>query len=302
MVSSTTEENMDQKTLDFTIVDVFARRLFEGNQLAVVRTDQKLTSDQMMEITREFGHSETTFIGKSDPIDRPVKVRIFGLTGEMSFAGHPSLGTAYVLTKGKDADALTLVLGKGSVKIRIEKSGHNRLFEMDQGNPEFLGDHCKKDVASALGVNPDVLDPQLPVEAVSTGNSFIIVPFRNLQDLSRIRINQDTAQEYLKLHNAMHFYLVTRETVYPDTKLHCRMIYEKGEDPATGSAAGPAAAYMLKHHLTESGEQVWIEQGIEIMRPSMLRVTGDVIRGSVENIKVAGACFEAGTGKLSIPD
>lgn len=301
MNSFTDIENTAETSLDFAIVDVFADHIFQGNQLAVVRTDRKLTGDQMMAITREFGYSETTFIGKNDPLDVPVKTRIFGLGGEMRFAGHPSLGTAFVLSKESDTDSVTLVLGVGNIMVHIEKSGDRRLYEMDQGNPEFMETHKNGDMAKALGISSDVIDPHFPVETVSTGNPSIIVPFRHLHDLSNIRINMDTALEYLKLHNAMHFYFVTRETVSPSAILHCRMIYEKGEDPATGSAAGPAEAYMLKHHITESGVPSWIEQGIEIMRPAMIRVNGNINQGSIGNIRVAGACLQAGTGKLSQP-
>lgn len=298
--SSTENRNTKEKTLDFTTVDVFADRPYEGNQLAVVRTDMNLTTEQMMSVTREFGLSETTFIGVNDPVDHPVPVRIFGLNGEMKFAGHPSLGTASVIANGKNLSSLTLKLGIGNIKVNIENSREGQIFEMEQRNPEFKEAHSKEDIAEALGINAESMDPELPVETVSTGNPFVIVPLRKLKDLAGLKIGQDISWEYLKIHGAMHYYFISRETVSMSANLHARMIYEKGEDPATGSAAGPAAAYMLEHGILKSGNYGWIEQGIEIMRPSMIRVTGTIVEGSIGNIKVAGRCFQVAEGKLSL--
>ncbi len=292
--------NTNYKPMDFAIVDVFAEHPFQGNQLAVVKTDINLTGEQMMEVTREFGFSETTFIRNDDPIDQPVPVRIFGLNGELKFAGHPSLGTASVIAKGKNIRSLTLKLGIGDIKVYIENPGDSQIFEMEQKNPEFRETHSKNDIAEALGISAVSMDPDLPVETVTTGNPFVIVPLRKLKDLAALKINMDTSWDYLKKHNAMHFYFISRETVSSSAAIHARMIYEKGEDPATGSAAGPAAAYMLEHRIMESGKYGWIEQGIEIMRPSMIRVTGTIKDGSIGNIRVAGRCFPIAEGKLSV--
>ncbi|WP_393971068.1 PhzF family phenazine biosynthesis protein [Oxyplasma meridianum] len=293
--------NLKENLMDFTIVDVFAERPFEGNQLAVVRTDIDLTTEQMMAVTREFGFSETTFIRRNNNVNLPIPVRIFGLEGEMKFAGHPSIGTASVIARGKNIKSLTLKLGIGDKLVNIENSGKGQFFEMEQGKPEFMETHSKEDISQSIGINAGIIDPELPVETVSTGNTFVIVPIRNLQDLAALKITSDRSWQYLKDHGAMHFYLVSRQTLSPSAVLHARMIYEKGEDPATGSAAGPAAAYMLKHGILKSMNYGWIEQGFEIGRPSMMRVRGRIAGDSIEGIKVAGRCFHMAEGKLSSP-
>jgi len=293
--------NLRENSMDFTIVDVFAERPFEGNQLAVVRTDMDLTQEEMMSVTREFGFSETTFIKRNDPVNLPVPVRIFGLNGEMKFAGHPSIGTSSVIAKGKNINSLTLQLGIGNIRVNIENSEGRQIFEMEQGDPQFMEIHSKEDVAEALGINAGIIDPELTVETVSTGNPFVIVPIRNLKDIAALKISKDRSWEYLKQHGAMHFYMVSKETVSPSAKLHARMIYEKGEDPATGSAAGPAAAYMIKHGILKSRNHGWIEQGVEMGRPSIMRVSGQINGEYIENVKVAGRCFQIADGKLSLP-
>ena len=286
--------------LDYSIVDVFADRVFQGNQLAVVKTDSNLTKELMYEITREFGFSETTFILRNNDLEKPVPVRIFGLNGEMRFAGHPSLGTAFVLRGKSGVGMISLSLPVGTIPVSFMDSQDGTICEMRQPDPEFQTIHDPVEIAKALGVSNEAIDTTLPVQTVSTGNRFVIVPFRHLSDLAKVKLDR-RAWSYLAEKEALHFYLISQETMNKRARVHARMIYEMGEDPGTGSAAGPACAYMLKYNLMGSGESLMIEQGIEFGRPSLLRISG-LLKGSYpSDIRVAGKCFESAVGKIGVP-
>lgn len=287
--------------LDYSIIDVFADRILQGNQLAVVKVDSDLRTEIMKEITREFGFSETTFILRSNDLEKPVPVRIFGLKGEMRFAGHPSLGTAFVLRGKSGAGRISLSLPVGIVPVSFMDSDEGTTCEMRQPEPEFLSIHDPAEIADALGVPKEAIDTNLPVQTVSTGNRFVIVPFRNLSDLAKVRLDY-RAWNYLSKKGALHFYLISRETVNKKAGIHARMIYEMGEDPGTGSAAGPLCAYMLKHNLLRSGESLLIEQGIELGRPCFLRISGTLKGPNPSDIRVAGKCFESAVGKIGVPE
>lgn len=284
----------------FYWVDVFADRPYEGNPLTVVMDSQGLSDSAMHRITREFGNSETTFVEPFSSIKTGIRTRIFGLTGELPFAGHPSIGTAFVVRGHSDAAEITLDLKIGPIKVTFVDLEEGTLCEMTQPDPVFGNKYSKNPVAEAIGANPDIIRDDLPVETVSTGNSFVLVPFKKLEDLSNFHMNIDRAVDFLRLHRGRHFYLFSLETQDKRNLIHARMIYEKGEDPATGSAAGPLLAYLLKHDIIKSSESVWIEQGVEIGRPSRIRVRGNKAKDGVNSIRVAGKCFVISEGTIWI--
>jgi hypothetical protein len=153
-------------------------------------------------------------------------------------------------------------------------------------------------VAEALGVAADALDTSLPIRTVSTGLPFAVVPFRSLAALSRVNVDARRAAAWLARRDARFFYLVCRETVDPAAGLHARMIFYGGEDPATGSAAGCCAAWMVKHGVAAPGQAVLIEQGLEARRPSWIHVRASAGGAGATDVLVGGHVVEVARGEL----
>jgi trans-2,3-dihydro-3-hydroxyanthranilate isomerase len=292
-----------ERKIKFVHIDVFARRPLEGNPLAVFPDARGLTADQMQAIAREMRLSETTFvIPREKSIERVkgIQTRIFTVREELPFAGHPTLGTAWVLRgEGKEAEIL-LDLNVGPVPVRFSTRDGKAFGEMVQPEPKLGATHKPDQVANALGVEQSDFDQHAPIETVSTGNPFAIVPFRSLDTLRKLRPDRVRMEEYLKTSDARYFYLVSRETEDPEARLHARMIFYGGEDPATGSAAGPAGAWMLRNRWIQPEELVWVEQGIEITRPSQIFVRAGGTPESPKAIRVGGFCFGAIHGELTL--
>ncbi len=296
---------MAPKTLDFKLVDVFADSPLHGNQLAVFLDSGNLSAEEMQEIAREMNFSETTFVlnSKEDAISpEGFRTRIFTVEEELPFAGHPTLGTSFVLQEilGKKEIALSLKVGKVNVTF---VPGEKGLYgEMVQPEPVFGKTHQREEMAEILRIRPDEIDDSIPIESVSTGNEFIIVPLKYLKTLEEIQPDFSLMDRYIQERGGHFFYLVCRETVDKNAILHARMIFYGGEDPATGSAAGPAAAWLLKHGILEPGKQAFLEQGIEMKRPSRIYVQGKLKNGAPSEIKVGGYCFLVGAGEIQIHD
>ena len=296
---------MAPKTLEFKLVDVFADSPLRGNKLAVFLDTGNLSKEEMQEMAREMNFSETTFVlnTKEDVNSTEgFRTRIFTVEEELPFAGHPTLGTSFVLQEilGKKEIALSLKVGKVNVTF---VPGEKGLYgEMVQPEPVFGKTHQREEMAEILRIRPDEIDDSIPIESVSTGNEFIIVPLKYLKTLEEIQPDFSLMDRYIQERGGHFFYLVCRETVDKNAILHARMIFYGGEDPATGSAAGPAAAWLLKHGILEPGKQAFLEQGIEMKRPSRIYVQGKLKNGAPSEIKVGGYCFLVGAGEIQIHD
>jgi trans-2,3-dihydro-3-hydroxyanthranilate isomerase len=267
----------DHRRFTFVQWDVFSARPLEGNPLAVFVDARGLSDAEMQALAREMNLAETTFVFPGDGAPQPsTSVRIFTVSEELPFAGHPTLGTAFVLRGDSGAGEVTLDLRVGKIPVRFEdRPGEPTYGEMRQRDPEFGPVHPREDIARALGWKLDDIDPQLPVQTVSTGLPFTIVPLPSLAAARRLEFNYQRAAAYLERTGGKFFYFVCRETVDRKARLHARMIFYNGEDPATGSAAGCACAWMVAHGLAKPGEQALIEQGIEAGRPSRIFVRGE---------------------------
>jgi trans-2,3-dihydro-3-hydroxyanthranilate isomerase len=288
---------------EFVHVDVFARRPLEGNPLAVFPDGRGLADSQMQGIAREMQLSETTFVLPSaEDSTAGHRARFFTVAEELPFAGHPTLGTAWVLAGKSRASEVRLRLKVGTVPVRFEDRDGRRFGEMIQPEPNWGRTHARGDVARALGVAERTLDPDVPIETVSTGNPFVIVAFRSLADLREYAPEPRKMSQYLASSDARYFYLVCRETEEAGARLHARMIATGGEDPATGSAAGPAAAWMVRHGWASPEESVWIEQGIEMKRPSQLYVRAGGTPDRPASIRVGGFCFPVIEGSLALAE
>lgn len=293
---------MPSRCFPYVQVDVFTPRALEGNALAVFPDARGLSSDEMQAVARETNLSETTFV-LPDPAaapGAPTRVRIFTVGEEVPFAGHPTLGTAFVLRGGGRAPEIVLRLGVGDIPVRFEDRADGTFGEMRQRDPVFGRVHDRAAVARALGIAERELDGSAPVETVSTGLAFAIVPFRSLATLRALRVDFSRLEAYLAGTDARFLYLVCRETEKPDAALHARMIFYGGEDPATGSAAGCCVAWVVRHGLAAPGERLVIEQGLEARRPSRIHVRAGGARDRVSDVRVGGHVVEVCRGKLAL--
>lgn len=293
----------DKRRYPFVQLDVFSSRPFEGNSLAVITDARGLTDAEMQAIAKEMNLSETTFILPRDVAveqERGVRVRIFTVGEELPFAGHPTLGTAFALRGSSGAAEIALDLNVGTIPVRFEETpGQPAFGEMTQKDPVFGIEHDREAVVRAAGLNDGDIDPSLPVLTVSTGLPYTVVPLRGLEAIRDLHVDIRAASEYLDKADSRFFYFVTRETVDPSARLHARMIFYNGEDPATGSAAGCCSAWMVACGVANSGERVMIEQGIEMKRPSRIFVRAEKKDDRVVNVRVGGNAIEVLRGELS---
>ena len=282
--------------------DVFSSRALEGNSLAVFFDGRGLSDFEMQAIAREMNLAETTFILPRDAAtekERGVRVRIFTVVEELPFAGHPTLGTAFALRGQTGAPRVVLELNVGKVPVHFDDAAGQPAFgEMTQIDPTFGIQHERAAVAQATGLRIEDFDDALPIETVSTGVPFTVTPLKSLAIAQNLRVNLSRAAEYLAKTSGKFFYFVTRETADRDARLHARMMFYNGEDPATGSAAGCNAAWMVAHGVAQADERVLIEQGVEMKRPSRIFVRASRSDNRVVNVRVGGNSVEVMRGEV----
>jgi trans-2,3-dihydro-3-hydroxyanthranilate isomerase len=294
--------NQHTRRLAMAQWDVFTSNVLQGNSLAVFFDGRSLSDTEMQSVAQEMNLSETTFILPRDSTaerKEGVKVRIFTVAEELPFAGHPTLGTAFALRGESRAEEIKLHLKVGTVPVRFEEgAGQPPFAEMTQVDPAFGMEHDRDEVAKSSGLRPEDFDPSLPVQTVSTGVPFTIVPLKSLAAITRLRLDMTRAAECLGKTEGKFFYFVTRETVDQEARLHARMLFYNGEDPATGSAAGCAAAWMVAHGVAQPDERVLIEQGLEIKRASRIFVRAARSGNRVVNVRVGGQAVEVMRGEV----
>jgi trans-2,3-dihydro-3-hydroxyanthranilate isomerase len=295
--------------LDYFIVDVFTRTPLEGNPLAVVLNTCDLATERMQAIAREFNLSETTFIERrAAAVERAegVRVRIFTTHEELDFAGHPTLGTASVLKlhapETVDGNTVTLRLNVGAVPVRF--AGERLEGEMTQRDPEFGMELNRTETARLVGLSSEDL-ADAPPQVVSTGTAFAIVLLCSEEALARIKVNHDEATPWLREHGARWFYVLApaldQNQGRSQNEFRARMQFDGGEDPATGSAAGCAIAWMVKHGVAPSSARVHLRQGIEIGRPSQLFLSARAESARVTDVRVGGSTVPVASGRLFLP-
>jgi trans-2,3-dihydro-3-hydroxyanthranilate isomerase len=282
--------------------DVFSSNPLQGNSLAVFSDARGLSDTEMQSVAKEMNLSETTFILPRDPKierERGVRVRIFTVQEELPFAGHPTLGTAFALRGKSEAQEITLELNVGKVPVRFEDTPNQPTFgEMTQVDPTFGLVHEREAMARATGLSPEDFDATLPIQTVSTGMPFTIAPLKSLAVIQKLRVDLHHATEYLEKTGGKFLYFVARETVDPAAGLHARMLFYNGEDPATGSAAGCTAAWMVAHGVAEPDQRVLIEQGVEMQRPSRIFVRASRRDNRIVNVRVGGNAIEVIRGEV----
>ncbi|MFB2938692.1 PhzF family phenazine biosynthesis protein [Aerosakkonemataceae cyanobacterium BLCC-F154] len=266
--------------LRFYIVDVFAEERYAGNQLAVFTGDgvARLSDAEMQKIAKEMNFSETTFITSNEAINGGYNVRIFTPGQELPFAGHPTLGTAFILQqeiiKGS-VERVVLNLKVGQIPVTLNYQGEAvEWLWMQQKTPTFGQGFSPNQLAPVLNLEVEEIDSRYPIEEVSTGVPFIIVPLKSHAALKRIKVNKD---KYFQLVNntiAKAILVFCPETNKPENDLSVRMFADYmgvPEDPATGSANGCLAGYLVEYnYFGEKPVDLRVEQGYEIGRPSLL--------------------------------
>jgi trans-2,3-dihydro-3-hydroxyanthranilate isomerase len=287
--------------LPFTIVDVFAESKYAGNQLAVFRGAGGLSGDEMQRLARETHFSETTFILSEEPRDGGWDVRIFTPGEEVPFAGHPTLGTAHVIREeicGKDADRIVLNLKVGRIPVTFAAGGTGW---MEQIEPGFGRVHEANSLAAILGLPPSDLDKRFPVQEVSTGLPFFIVPLKNLAALKKARIDRDRYFSYIRDTQAKGILIFCPQAHEAGNDISVRVFVDYfgvPEDPATGSGNGALAGYLVKHrYLGKDSIDIRSEQGYEINRPSLLLLKAEDDSGHI-HIRVGGRSISVARGEF----
>jgi trans-2,3-dihydro-3-hydroxyanthranilate isomerase len=287
--------------LTFHILDVFAEKKYAGNQLAVFRGAGELTSAEMQSIARETNFSETTFILSDVPDKGGFDVRIFTPREEVPFAGHPTLGTAYIINQAilhGEAQQVTLNLKVGQIPVSFHPDG---TCWMQQIQPMFGPQHEAAALAAVLGLEAADVDERFPVEEVSTGLPFFIVPLKTLAALQRAKVDLGRYYALIKNTLAKGILVFCPETHAAGNDLSVRVFvdyYGVPEDPATGSGNGCLAGYLVKRRYFGADRiQVRCEQGYEIGRPSLLRLQAEA-RGDQIDIRVGGKCEVVARGEF----
>ena len=292
---------LSNRSYRFVQLDVFTSVPLEGNQLAVFTNAAGLTDSDMQSLAREMNLSETTFIFPRDAVierERGVRVRIFTVNEELPFAGHPTLGTAMALRGESGADEIALDLNVGRIPVRFSVHEGLPFGLMTQRDPEFGRTHPREAVARAAGLRLDDIADDVPIQTVSTGNAFAIVPVRSLAVLQNLSPTWAPMNEHLQKSDAKFFYFVAREAANPQARLQSRMIFYNGEDPATGSAAGPCIAWAVKYGVVPADQQVLMEQGVEMRRRSRIFMSAGREGDKIVNVRVGGHAVEVIRGEI----
>ena len=309
---------------NFIQLDVFTDRAFAGNPLAVFPEADGITDEQMQQIAREMNLSETVFVLPSDKEGVTRRLRIFTPNSELPFAGHPIVGTWNCLARegvvprpedGTGRVHLKHEVGIGVLPIEIDfKDGLPASVTMTQGTFDIRSEiddwQEQADIARALGLAREDLDETLPIQAVSTGNTMLLVPVRTLADLGNCRPNQNLLDDIFARNEVLRggtgCYAFTRETIeIGEARAHARFFVGMGigEDPATGSAAGPLGGYLVHHDATrvdpvDGVYEFVIEQGDFINRPSRIGLEVKGAPGKVEEVRVSGQSVVVARGVL----
>ena len=275
----------------FYQVDVFSNKLFGGNPLAVFLKGENFKEDQLQQVAREMNLSETTFVFPSSHPDANFDVRIFTPGKEISFAGHPTLGTAFVLKHAglisNTKNNLILNFKAGLISVHLQEDG---IFLMKTPGGKILQTFSNtKEVAYTLGVKPNNIEPNLPIQTVTTGFPALLVPINSLSAMKEILLDLALLKPLLKEAKVDMIYPFTRQTFEGKNSIHARgfaPFIGIPEDPGTGSVASALGYYLNEKNSKEN--RIIIEQGYEMKRPSNIFVEIDEVEGRANEIRVGG--------------
>lgn len=290
----------------FYIVDVFAERPLSGNPLAVVVSDEPLPDETMQRLAAETNYSETTFVTPHPEADGGYRTRLFTPAREIAFAGHPILGTAWVLRNHVSPGAggpVKLNLMPGQIPVTFEETAEKKTALWFRAPPMRSGNTCAPErMAAAIGVSPRDIDTRFPIRQFSAGTSAMLVPLRSLDALRRGRLDLDAFADLAAEGFPPLVYLFCSETHDPRNDLCVRFFFEAHgvrEDPATGNGAAFLGAYLLEHRYPgETGLSLRIEQGHALGRPSLVMLRARMADGLPE-VHVGGYVVPVVRGELA---
>jgi trans-2,3-dihydro-3-hydroxyanthranilate isomerase len=304
--------NKDARHFRFVQIDVFSSQRLEGNPLVVFPDARGLSDAEMQALARETNLQETTFVIPRETAverERGIRVRIFTPEEEIPFGGHPSLGTAMVLRNRLLRDntvapvpQIVLDLKVGRIPVTFTDDASGAVFgEMQQVEPVFGQVHQRETVAALVGIAPEDISDEGPIQTISTGLPFAIVPLKSLRTLQFLDPDPRKVRTYFERGPHMSdFYYVTRDTQDPAVGIRARGLFSTGEDPATGSAAGCAISWMVRYGAAKSSQTVHIEQGVEMKRPSQIFARADKQDDKILNVRVGGHAVEVMEGEYSL--
>lgn len=293
------------KKLLYDHVDVFTKNPLKGNQLAVFSSPGKISKARMSLIAKEINFSETVFLFPASSKEADAKARIFTPAEEIPFAGHPVIGTAFVMMKnikGKKPPGIKLELKSGTVRVEVTKKGSRYLFSMHQPVPEY-GSALQNSgqVARAVGLKRYQL---VGGGVVSNGLSFLMVEAEDEETVRAAKLNMELASRVISRHMVSGIYLFARVEGSRRKNIHSRFFaptLSVPEDPATGSAAGALGGYMARILKFPKNLKLKIEQGVEIGRPSSIGVRVTCAMSAVERVVVSGYAVSVGSGTIMLP-
>lgn len=302
--------------LPYYLVDVFTNTPYKGNQLAVFVDYEHQASDQeMLQIAKELRLAEVTFI-KNNRDNQHFEVRIFTQEQEVPFAGHPCLGTAYVINQyllAQPQKKLVLELAHASIPIQVSNTQQleKAIFTLQTAPPTFHGTYSPESLATALDIPLENLDQSQPIEEISTGLPYLIIPLKNLQSLQQLKLSASKFLQFLQQQKryktnsptgiSTALFFITPETQHPNHGFQARMFSLEDEqlleDAATGSANSCLLAYLLKHKATPI--TTIVEQGFEMGRESYIHLTGER-QGDNYQLFVGGQVVAMGQGNFNL--
>ena len=298
----------------YIIADVFTDRAFTGNPLAIFPDARGLNSEEMQVIAKEMNLSETTFVLPATDLKAQYRLRIFTPLAELPLAGHPVVGTFYVLAaRGSfqlvdGSNRIFQECGAGVLPVDIHvQEGNVEQVVMTQSPPRFFDEYYDRELlADSVGLAADQLLPDgLPAQLVSTAVPQLMVPARALRNLEKIEVNPVKMRRVLQETKSDCFMIFTQECIQPESTVHARMFAPSlgvAEDPATGSAAGALGAYLVRHGIVaaEPTVRILVEQGYEMGRPSAIHVEVDSVAERPVEVRVGGQAVEVAEGILRV--
>ncbi|MED3834348.1 PhzF family phenazine biosynthesis protein [Peribacillus frigoritolerans] len=287
--------------INYSIVDVFSNGKYTGNQLAVFKNAGNIPDKEMQQIAKEINFSETTFILSDSKNDGGYDVRIFTPNEEVPFAGHPTLGTAYIIqNEVLEAPLDNIILNFKGGQITVSFNNQEELLWMKQNQPTFGRILDTDKISEVLNIHKENIDDRFPIQEVSTGLPVLVVPLKSLEAVKKVKINKEKYFELIEHMDAKAIMVFSPETYDSKNDLNVRDFadyYGIPEDAATGSSNGCLAAYLVKYGYFERSEiDIRVEQGYEIERPSLLFLKAGDDNGEID-VHVGGKVVKIAQGE-----
>jgi len=287
--------------INYSIVDVFSNGKYTGNQLAVFKNAGNIPDKEMQQIAKEINFSETTFILSDSKNDGGYDVRIFTPNEEVPFAGHPTIGTAYIIqNEVLEAPLDNIILNFKGGQITVSFNNQEELLWMKQNQPTFGRILDTDKISEVLNIHKENIDDRFPIQEVSTGLPVLVVPLKSLEAVKKVKINREKYFELIEHMDAKAIMVFSPETYDSKNDLNVRDFadyYGIPEDAATGSSNGCLAAYLVKCGYFERSEiDIRVEQGYEIERPSLLFLKAGDDNGEID-VHVGGKVVKIAQGE-----